>query len=185
MNALIIFSAEHLYLLSIAIFVIYGVVTKARKRFWLLAVIVLPVSFLLSRLAGAFFYDPRPFVDPSVIPLFPHAADNGFPSDHALLTGTLAAVVSVFSAPVAVALWVLALIVGGARVLARVHHLVDILGSYAIALIALFSAQGFLKSRSFARSRLAARLGLGEIQRHEEGDAGKDGDRPSDTEGDR
>ncbi|HUY62652.1 MAG TPA: phosphatase PAP2 family protein [Candidatus Paceibacterota bacterium] len=168
MNALIVFSAEYLYLLSIALFIGYGLISKRRRRFWLLALFVLPASYLTGVLAGHLFYNPRPFVDPNVIPLFVHEADNGFPSDHALLTGTLAAIVTAFNVPLGILMWALAIIVGGARVLARVHHLIDILASYAIAIAATFVARFFLDRCRPERAPIA----LQEAERHEERDAG-------------
>src|SRR4051812_49931187 len=43
-------------------------------------------------IAGSLHVDPRPFVqDPSTAALFPHPADNGFPSHHAAAGGPLTA----------------------------------------------------------------------------------------------
>ncbi|HFC10912.1 MAG TPA: phosphatase PAP2 family protein [Candidatus Kaiserbacteria bacterium] len=136
LNVIIIFSAKYLYLLSIGLFVLYGFLTKKhRNDFILFSLLVLPVSFLFGVFAGHFFYNPRPFVTSNVVPLIAHISNNGFPSDHALLTGTLASIVSIFDAPMAIILWILAIFVGGARVLAHVHHTIDILGSYTIAIM--------------------------------------------------
>ena len=45
-------------------------------------------------LAASLHADPRPFVhDPASRALFPHAADNGFPSDHSAAAGLLTALV--------------------------------------------------------------------------------------------
>ncbi|HQU07964.1 MAG: hypothetical protein B7X04_00735 [Parcubacteria group bacterium 21-54-25] len=133
----IVFAANYLFVLPVVLFIGYGIIAKKRKEFWITALLVLPLSYLLGKLIGHFYYDPRPFVESQVVPLFHHVADNGFPSDHALLTGTLAAILLPFSGWFAALLWVLAFIVGGARVLAHVHHTIDILGSFVIALISL------------------------------------------------
>ncbi len=145
MDQVIIFSATMLYLLPIALFIGYGIFSKQRKEFWILSFFVLPVSYLLGILANHFIFDPRPFVVSHIIPLFSHAADNGFPSDHALLTGTLAAIMMPFAGWLAVFLWILAFIIGGARVLAHVHHSIDILGSFLIALVAFFAVRFVLQ----------------------------------------
>jgi len=136
-DTLIIFSAKYLYLVSVIIFLWWGVVSVRRKEFILLSIFTLPVSFLISRIASVLYYNPRPFVSEHITPLLQHIADNGFPSDHALLTGTLAAIVTVFDKRIGALLWVLAIVVGGARVLAGIHHSTDIIASYVIALIAL------------------------------------------------
>ena len=95
------------------------------------------LALALARVGGHLYDDPRPFVTGHLRPLFPHAPDNGFPSDHALLTSFLAFALWRWSRPLAGGLFVNALLVGGARVLAHVHHVIDILGSFAFALVAV------------------------------------------------
>ena len=87
------------------------------------------------RIGGHLYYDTRPFVREHVAPLFAHAPDNGFPSDHALLTSFLAYSFWRYSKPFALALFVNALLVSAARVAAHVHSPIDIVGSVIFALI--------------------------------------------------
>ena len=145
MTQAIIFSATSLYLLPVALFIGYGIFSKQRKEFWILSFFVLPISYLFGVLANHLIFDPRPFVVSNVIPLFPHIPDNGFPSDHALLTGTLAAIMLPFDGWLAALLWVLAFIIGAARVLAHIHHTIDILGSFFIALASFAAVQNALR----------------------------------------
>ena len=72
------------------------------------------IALALARIGGHFYYDTRPFVRDHVKPLFPHAPDNGFPSDHALLTSFLAYSFWRYSKPFALALFVNALLVSAA-----------------------------------------------------------------------
>jgi len=136
-DALIVFTANYLYIVPVLLFIGYSFFTSRRREFLITAFFLLPLSYLTAKILSHFYYDPRPFVVSHVIPLFHHAPDNGFPSDHALLTGTLAAGVMPFSAWLAALLWVLAFLVGGARVVAHVHHTIDIVGSFVIALVSL------------------------------------------------
>lgn len=138
MNEIIILTASYVYLISIAAFIGYFFYAKGtvRQRFLLLSIFTLPLSYLIGLLASSLYYNPRPFVILHVIPLIKHVADNGFPSDHALLMGTLAAIVMVFSRRLGLFLWILAILVGVARVFALLHHAVDILASFGIALSA-------------------------------------------------
>jgi undecaprenyl-diphosphatase len=92
------------------------------------------VSYIISRIAGALYFDPRPFVVGHFIPLIAHAADNGFPSDHVLLTGALAMIVWFYNKKLSIVLWVLALLIGWARVYVGIHHTADIVGSIVIVL---------------------------------------------------
>ena len=93
-----------------------------------------PIALALVRIGGHLYYDTRPFVREHVAPLFAHAPDNGFPSDHALLTSFLAFVSFRYTKPVAAALTVNALLVSWARVAAKVHSPIDIVGSFVFSL---------------------------------------------------
>ena len=149
MNNLTVFSASYLYLVSAAVFIGYFFSTKGalRRRFLFLSLFTLPLSYLLGLLAGILYYNPRPFVVLHITPLLSHAANNGFPSDHALLMGTLAAIVTVYNRRLGALLWGLAILVGASRVLAAIHHPIDILASFAIAIFATLSVNILLKQR--------------------------------------
>ena len=66
-----------------------------------------------------------------------HAADNGFPSDHALLTAFLGFTMLLYSKRVGIFLLVIALIVSWARVAAHIHNPRDIVGSFVIAAVSV------------------------------------------------
>ena len=135
-DAVIIFIAQYLYLFVLLL----GAVFFFReprgewKQLIVCGAVVAALAFIASRVAAFFYYDPRPFVVGRFTPLFPHAADNGFPSDHALLTGAIATVVYLFNKKWSIAFWALAFLIGWARVASGVHHTTDIAGSFAIAI---------------------------------------------------
>lgn len=143
-NIIIIFSAKYLYILSIGIFILYGIKSIQYRKFISFSLFVLSLSYIFSRIAGFFYYNPRPFVSEHIVPLIHHIADNGFPSDHALLAGTIAAIVTVFDKRYGAILWILAIIIGVSRVLAGVHHTIDIIGSYIISLLGLGAGYIFM-----------------------------------------
>jgi membrane-associated phospholipid phosphatase len=88
-------------------------------------------------LAGRLHVDPRPFVqDPSSRPLFPHAADNGFPSDHGAAAGLIAALVTAHKRAVGAVVAVGAVLIAAARVAAHVHHVQDVVAGLAIGVAA-------------------------------------------------
>lgn len=149
MNSLIIFAAK--YLIYILILIAAGYIAaqnkKRQKEILFLAAIILPVSYVVAKIASFFYYDPRPFVVGGFTPLIPHAADNGFPSDHTLLASAVAAVIFGFHKKFGTLLFVLAVLVGLGRVLAGVHHGLDVAGSIIITVTVAFSAQRFLLER--------------------------------------
>lgn len=102
------------------------------------AVLALGVAYALITLAGAVHEDPRPFVvDPTQVPLFAHAPDNGFPSDHTALGATVALLVLPYRRRLGALLLVASVVAGLARVAAHVHHLQDILAGLVIAVLAV------------------------------------------------
>jgi undecaprenyl-diphosphatase len=98
---------------------------------------------------------PRPFVEFGFDPLFPHAADTSFPSDHTLVGVALVGPL-LWRAP-KLGGWLVAwaLLVGLARVAAGVHYPTDILGSAVLALgldvLVWFVTRGLLGRVSLQR----------------------------------
>ncbi|MCX6819686.1 MAG: phosphatase PAP2 family protein [Candidatus Adlerbacteria bacterium] len=139
-TALIIFCAQ--YLIWVAVAVSLGYLFYARKRtkrkMLLLSLIALPAAYIVAKIAGIFYVNPRPFIADGVVPLFTHVASNGFPSSHMLFGATLATIVLMFNRPVGILLFVMAVVVGVARVLAGVHHYIDIIGAGVIAFFVVF-----------------------------------------------
>ena len=84
-------------------------------------------------------------VDHSIKPLFPHIADNGFPSDHTLLTMTIAAIIFVYNRKLGILLAIFSLIIGFSRVAAGVHHALDIIGAAVIAVTTTYISYLVLK----------------------------------------
>ena len=66
--------------------------------------------------------------------MFPHPADNGFPSDHTALATAISVVVWQYRRRVAWAMVVLSVLIGAARVAAHVHHTQDIVAALIIGL---------------------------------------------------
>lgn len=99
------------------------------------AVILIVLGYLLGRLGSAVYNDPRPFAVHHFHPLIPHPADNGFPSDHALLAAAVAAVVGVVRRLWMTPFVLLAVLIDWARVGAGIHHITDVVwGSAFVAL---------------------------------------------------
>lgn len=139
-DALISFGAEYLIGIVVLVFLLYFFLAHRRKRrrMLLLSLVSLPLTYIAGLIGGILYFNPRPFVVDHVTPLIAHAANNGFPSDHTLLSAALATIVLVFNRKLGLLLWALAFVVGALRVLAWVHHWVDIAGAAGIALIVVF-----------------------------------------------
>lgn len=135
MEPLIVFGASHLYLVSGVVAGAYFVSRDrdTQKKIVIVGLFSGSISLLIATVANRLIQNPRPFVADNFIPLVAHAPDNGFPSDHSLLVGFIASLIFVFDRRVGALLWIVAVAVGTARVLAGVHHPVDVIGSFLIA----------------------------------------------------
>lgn len=147
MNTAIVFAAQYLYLIAIIIAALAAILADAqtKRRLVKLSILALPLSFIISRVAHYLIYNPRPFAVEHIQPLIPHAADNGFPSDHTLLIMTVAAITFSYNRKVGVGLAVLGLAIGYARVIAKIHHPLDIWGSVIISWSAVYISYIILK----------------------------------------
>lgn len=154
---LIVLAANYLYLV-VALIGLVTWLTRARAGrivLGLTTVVAGVVGLLLIVVASSLYVDRRPFVSHHVQPLIPHAADNGFPSDHTTLAMVIALSVLTVSWRWGGLAVVAALGVGVARVAADVHSPLDIAGAVVIAVIAV--AVGRLVAVRF-RDQVDARL---------------------------
>jgi undecaprenyl-diphosphatase len=69
-------------------------------------------------------------------PLIPHAPDNGFPSDHTLLSSAIAMTVFLRNRSIGGLLWFLTLLVAAGRIGSGLHSPIDVAGSIAFSIIA-------------------------------------------------
>ena len=136
MDTLIIFGAQYLYLIAIAIFAIYffRLPKERRNRIFVFSLFDLPATYITAMIAGYFYNNPRPFVSEHITPLVSHAADNGFPSDHTLLVAALASILYCYNRTLGFVVFGIALLIGFSRALAGIHHWIDIAGSFAISI---------------------------------------------------
>jgi undecaprenyl-diphosphatase len=140
MQPIITFIAQYFLLLSFAgaIFVWFNLKAADRKQFLLIGILGAVLALLLAKIGGMFYFDTRPFIAGNFSPYFDHTNSNGFPSDHTLLSSFLGFLVLRYHKAWGVALLILALIIGLSRVVAGVHHLQDIVGSFVFAGIAVW-----------------------------------------------
>ena len=147
MNYIIIFGAKFLVALIVLIAggYFFSISKQQKREMVIFSLITLPIIFIISRLASKLYFNPRPFVVENFLPLISHAADNGFPSDHTLLSAAVASIIFVFNKKIGILLGLLAVLVGMARVTAGVHHYIDIFGSILIVTVVVFLTRRFLK----------------------------------------
>jgi undecaprenyl-diphosphatase len=147
MNTLITIAGKYLFVLigPVAAYVFLKADAAWRKTLLLRGIMVLVTGIVLAKGAGALYFEPRPFVTMHRQPLFPHEADNGFPSDHTLLVFSCAFLLYPINKRAAGAAMLIGAFVGAARVAALVHSPLDIAASIGIALLTGLAAAKIIK----------------------------------------
>jgi undecaprenyl-diphosphatase len=127
-----------IFLLPLSLLVVWlrgDLPTDRRRDAILVGVVTAGLAFLVGLILERTLSRPRPFVEAGFQPLFPHAADSSFPSDHTLVGVAMVGPLLVPSRKLGVVLVAWALVVGLARVSAGVHYPSDVLGSAVLALV--------------------------------------------------
>ena len=137
MDTAIIFIAKYLFITSIVAYLIFSFFLwrtniKKFKYFFILSLSSFSLIYVVGKILSVAISDPRPFVVENIPPLIEHAANNGFPSTYTLITITIASVIFAYNKKLGIILFVIALSIGTARVLASIVHPVDIIGAILI-----------------------------------------------------
>lgn len=143
MDTIIILFAKYLiYLIGILVILnlFFRLPRGEQKSAILLYVVGILAALILVKIADGLYYNPRPFVDGNFTPLIPHSSTNGFPSNHTVVAVLITSLLWRYSKRFAGMLLVAACLVGVARVLAKVHHVEDIIGGIVIAILAALVA---------------------------------------------
>ncbi len=142
LDFLSVMAAELTPYLVIACMAIYWFTTDHKgKRVLLEGAAVVAFGLLVNQLITVFYFHPRPYMMELCNPLIPHAPETSFPSDHAtLLFGAAFALLfrSGWKSKGALLL-VIAVIGAWGRVYTGIHFPFDMLGSFAVALVSVFT----------------------------------------------
>jgi membrane-associated phospholipid phosphatase len=154
MDSLVVAVAQYaVFLVAVGALVVWLLVPREEQlALAVQAVVAVLTVALLVKLGGAAHTDPRPFVvHPALRPMFAHPADNGFPSDHTAVASAVAIVVLLHRRWSGLALLLVSIAIGAARVVAHVHHVEDIVAGLVIGTVA--ALVGLLTWRAVASRR--------------------------------
>jgi undecaprenyl-diphosphatase len=159
MDSVIIFCAKYLFVVVVLLYLwaIYQASQRDRKALVIAVVIAGITAVILDKIGGKVYYDPRPFVSQHITPLIRHSADNGFPSEHTTFSMTIAILLLYYRRRLGALAVIIAYIVGVARIAARVHSPVDIVGGIVIGIIAATAGYFIVKKLLGEPKRRAVR----------------------------
>jgi undecaprenyl-diphosphatase len=138
LDAVMKFSAKYVIYVAVVVVVLLAVDRLRRHRLVpvVATVVALVVTFLLGLVGAALYAERRPFQAHHVHELIAHAPGQSFPSDHATAAFGLALATFAFlSRRWGAALFVVALLIGFARVYVGIHYPGDIGGGFLAALL--------------------------------------------------
>lgn len=150
MEFLVIFAAKYLiFLLGLVwAFSLLSIPRTKLKFYFIFIILAFVLALIGAKVLGLLYNNPRPFVVDGIRPLVEHGPDNGFPSGHTLFSMLFATTVFSFNRKLGVVLGIFALVVGLGRVLAHVHHPVDILASVLLTISVTYFAWILVKKYS-------------------------------------
>ncbi len=109
-------------------------------------------TIAIVKLSAAFVYEPRPFIVEHVHPLVAHAADNAFPSDHLAACGLAVGYLWPRSRVLALLALLAAVAIAGARVLAHLHYVQDVVFGFLFGIIGALVGHWAMRFLPFTRS---------------------------------
>lgn len=155
MHSLIVFMARGLIIVPVlvVVYLFWTLSPKDRKKLAALLVLGGILSLIFAKFGAHFYSNPRPYFKDHITPYFMASHYNGFPSDHTLLASFLGFATLTYNRRVGNILLVLAALIGLARVVAGVHHFVDIVGSFLFTALATLVATWILSYWQTSRSK--------------------------------
>ncbi len=148
-DSLIVFGAKDLFIVIFVLAALAWVRLSDKKKLQFAATFIIAgvAAMALINIFGFLYYHPRPFVLSHTTPLVSAGLDNAFPSEHTVLSATMAAIIYFFSKRLGVLAFGLAILVGASRVAAHVHYAVDIIAGLMIGIAA--ACAGYFLAKKF------------------------------------
>jgi len=142
LDAVLIFFASALpYLLGIGFFIFLAGIKKRRERlllFFETLLILLLSRGIITEGIRFFYHSPRPFETWQATPLVSETLGNSFPSGHGVFFFALAMSLFFYHRKWGIWYFVLAALMGIARIAAGVHWPIDIIGGALIGIVSAF-----------------------------------------------
>jgi membrane-associated phospholipid phosphatase len=149
-------ASELVFLGGVILLIAVGLVTRRRRLAAAggLAVLAAGASLAVGLVVARLVDRPRPFVaHPQIHAFLPHAADGGFPSDHATAAFAIAVVLLLCLGPWALPVLVAAVALAASRVVVGVHYPADVIAGALIGTlgaVVVYAAASSVWSRRVA-----------------------------------
>lgn len=152
MDLIIIFSAEYLGYILLAVFLILFFKNRNKSFLFIPLISALVSRFIFTEIIRFFYFRPRPFIGGNVQALIEPIQSASFPSGHAAFFFALSAGVYFFNKKAGLWFFIISFVIGLARVFAGVHYFSDILGGFAVGVFSFWLINS-LKENFVKKSR--------------------------------
>ncbi|MEJ5300187.1 MAG: undecaprenyl-diphosphatase [Thermodesulforhabdaceae bacterium] len=144
------------YILLFSFALVWLFIEKPRRLVLVESIVAAVIGLVLNWFIGLVYYHPRPFLMGLCDPLFPHAPDASFPSDHATLLFSIALYVLLPKRWISFGTFCLAvaILTSWGRIYSCIHFPFDIVGSLMVGLISAEVAHFLAKPLNAFNKRL-------------------------------
>jgi|SRR5581483_1726311 len=134
-----LFFAQELIYISLILFGLFFLFEPKlrQKRTAFVLIFSSIISFISVTILHYLYNNPRPYLVLHIQPAVSGLSANGFPSDHAIITALIASITFIFNKKFGILLWIFAILISFSRVFLELHHVVDVITSFIVAIVSV------------------------------------------------
>lgn len=158
LDKLMIFTSKYIIYIFMAILLLHFILSIlhkniSTKKIVLITAFLTLINIFFSFIIGQVFPVDRPFIHHSVHLLYCHRHSPSFPSNHSIITLTIALGISKYNKSLGIILVLLSIAVGFSRVYVGHHYPLDVIGGYILSLVTTYILNKSLKINIYKNKR--------------------------------
>lgn len=135
------------YVVAAGLFILWLIKRKNANYIISAFASALVARFVIVELIRAIIYRPRPFLSHGVVQLINKGSEPSFPSGHAAFLFAIALAIYFYDRRLGLALFIIAVFISAARIVAGVHYPADILGGAILGIVVAWGTNKLLAGK--------------------------------------